>query len=115
MIVLGIETSCDETSASIIKNNKVLSNIIYSQSIHSKYGGVVPNLASKDHEKNILEVVKECIESVGARQVLRDLNCEQRRHWLWGIFWYERDGVGMKKLKALEQKWKKEKNADLFV
>ena len=39
-------------------NNKVLSNIIYSQSIHSKYGGVVPDLASKDHEKNILEVVE---------------------------------------------------------
>ena len=62
MIVLGIETSCDETSASIIRNNNVLSNIIYSQSIHSKYGGVVPNLASKDHEKNILEVVKGCID-----------------------------------------------------
>jgi len=63
MIVLAIETSCDETSCSIINNNQVLSNIVYSQSIHTKYGGVVPNLASKDHEKNILEVVNCCIEN----------------------------------------------------
>ena len=56
-----------------------------------------------------LEVVKECIESVGARQILRDLNCESRRHWLWGLFWYERHGLGVKKLKKLEEKWEKEK------
>ena len=53
MIVLGIETSCDETSASIVKDFKVLSNIVKTQSIHIEYGGVVPDLASKDHEKNI--------------------------------------------------------------
>ena len=62
MIVLGIETSCDETSSSIIKNNIVLSNIIYSQTIHSEYGGVVPDLAAKDHEKNITRVVEKSIK-----------------------------------------------------
>ena len=65
MIVLGIETSCDETSASIVKNSKVLSNIVKTQSIHIKYGGVVPNLASKDHEKKILNVVNASIEEAG--------------------------------------------------
>ena len=58
MIILGIETSCDETSASIIQDNIVLSNIVISQIIHAKYGGVVPSLASTDHEKNILSVVQ---------------------------------------------------------
>ncbi len=61
MIVLGIDTSCDETSASILKDGNVLSNIIYSQFIHKKFGGVVPSLASKDHEKNISTVVSEAI------------------------------------------------------
>ena len=54
MIVLGIESSCDETSASIIKGSKVLSNIIANQSIHEKYGGVVPELASRAHQQNIV-------------------------------------------------------------
>ena len=57
MIILGIDTSCDETSASILQDGKILSNIVYSQNIHKKYGGVVPNLASKDHEKNICNTV----------------------------------------------------------
>ena len=61
MIILGIDTSCDETSASILQNGKVLSNIVYSQIIHKKYGGVVPSLASNDHEKNILTVVQEAL------------------------------------------------------
>ncbi len=61
MIVLGIETSCDETSASIVRNGIVLTNKIYSQQIHKKYGGVVPDLASKDHEKNIYNIVLDSI------------------------------------------------------
>ena len=52
MKILGIETSCDETAASILDNGRMLSNTVYSQKIHNKYGGVVPSLASKDHEKN---------------------------------------------------------------
>ena len=62
MIVLGIETSCDETSASIVRDFKVLSNIVKTQSIHIKYGGVVPDLASKNHEQKILNVVNASIK-----------------------------------------------------
>ena len=61
MIVLGIETSCDETSCSIIKNNKVLSNVVKTQKIHQSFGGVVPDLASKDHEKKITIIVNEAL------------------------------------------------------
>lgn len=61
-----------------------------------------------------LEPVKECIESVDARKVLRDLNCEQRRHWLWGLFWFERHGIGMKKLKQLEVEWKRQASVEYF-
>tara|TARA_B100000900_G_scaffold341814_1_gene304985 strand:- start:1066 stop:2076 length:1011 start_codon:yes stop_codon:yes gene_type:complete len=63
LIVLGIESSCDETSAAIIKGSKVLSNIIANQSIHEKYGGVVPELASRAHQQNIVPVVDVAIKS----------------------------------------------------
>ena len=52
MIILGIETSCDETSASVLKDGKILANVVNTQLIHTKYGGVVPSLASKNHEKS---------------------------------------------------------------
>ena len=61
MYILAIESSCDETSASIIKNSKVLSNVISSQHFHSKYGGVVPELASRAHIKSISEIVYQSI------------------------------------------------------
>ena len=61
MVILAIDTSCDETSASILKDGKILSNIIFSQQIHKSYGGVVPSLASKDHEKNIYNTVLSAI------------------------------------------------------
>lgn len=60
-IILGIETSCDETAAAIIKNNNIISNIMYSQSIHKKYGGVIPELASRLHHQNIVKVVNSAI------------------------------------------------------
>lgn len=60
-IILGIETSCDETAAAIIQNNNIISNIMYSQSIHKKYGGVIPELASRLHHKNIVKVVNSAI------------------------------------------------------
>lgn len=62
IILLAIESSCDETSASVIHNGKVLSNIISTQPIHSQYGGVVPELASRAHEKNIIPVVNEALQ-----------------------------------------------------
>lgn len=57
--ILAIESSCDETSASVISNGKVLNNIIASQAVHRKYGGVVPELASRAHQENIVAVVGE--------------------------------------------------------
>ena len=62
MIVLGIETSCDETSAAIIKNSNLISNIVYTQNIHVKYGGVVPELASQEHLNEIVDVVELALE-----------------------------------------------------
>ena len=59
--ILAIETSCDETSVSILKNTKVLSNIISSQKIHSLFGGVVPEWASREHEKLIIPVVEKAL------------------------------------------------------
>ena len=63
--ILAIESSCDETSASIILNGKVLNNIVATQSVHGKYGGVVPELASRAHQENIIPVVHEALESSG--------------------------------------------------
>ena len=58
MILLGIETSCDETSAAIINNNQLISNVVYTQKIHEKYGGVVPELASQEHLNEIIDVIE---------------------------------------------------------
>ena len=55
--LLGIESSCDDTSAAVLKNGKMLSNIVTGQDVHVKYGGVVPELASRSHHKNIIPVV----------------------------------------------------------
>jgi N6-L-threonylcarbamoyladenine synthase len=62
-IILAIESSCDETSASVITNGKVLNNIIATQAIHRKYGGVVPELASRAHQQNIVATVQEAMEN----------------------------------------------------
>lgn len=61
MFILGIESSCDDTSCAVIKNGVLLSNITASQAIHSKYGGVVPELAGRNHQKNIVPVVNAAI------------------------------------------------------
>jgi N6-L-threonylcarbamoyladenine synthase len=63
--ILAIESSCDETSASVIQQGKVLNNVIASQNVHQKYGGVVPELASRAHQQNILLVVNEALNSSG--------------------------------------------------
>ncbi|MNK77786.1 tRNA N6-adenosine threonylcarbamoyltransferase [compost metagenome] len=60
-IILGIESSCDETSASICINGEIHSNVIATQAIHAKYGGVVPELASRAHQQNIIPTVDEAI------------------------------------------------------
>ena len=60
--ILGIESSCDDTAASVIHNGKILSNVIANQKIHEAYGGVVPELASRAHQQNIVPVVSQALE-----------------------------------------------------
>ena len=67
-IILAIESSCDETSAAIINNGKVLNNVVASQAIHQKYGGVVPELASRAHQQNIVAVVSEALLTANINQ-----------------------------------------------
>ena len=59
--ILGIESSCDDTAAAILKNDEVLSNCISNQKIHKKYGGVVPELASRAHLSNIIPVINQAL------------------------------------------------------
>ena len=61
-IILGIESSCDDTSAAIIKDGVIGSNVVANQSVHEKYGGVVPELASRAHQQNIIPVVDQAIK-----------------------------------------------------
>ena len=70
--ILAIETSCDDTSVAILKNQKVLSNIVSSQKIHEIYGGVVPELASREHDKLIIPVIKKALKVAGKN--LYDIN-----------------------------------------
>jgi len=72
MIVLGIETSCDETAAAVCKNGKIISNIVSQQVIHEKFGGVVPEIASREHDFLLNQVVDRAIEEANIR--ISDLN-----------------------------------------
>ncbi len=64
-IILGIESSCDDTSAAVLKNGVLLSSVIASQAVHEAYGGVVPELASRAHQQNIVPVVHEALKRAG--------------------------------------------------
>ena len=66
-IILGIESSCDDTSAAVLADGWLLSNVIASQDVHKKYGGVVPELASRAHEQNIVPVVSEALSRAGVK------------------------------------------------
>ena len=61
-IILGIESSCDDTSAAILKNGILLSNVTANQKVHEKYGGVVPELASRAHQENIVPTVDTALK-----------------------------------------------------
>ena len=68
MLVLGIETSCDETAASVVEDGtRILSNVVYSQVVHDKYWGVVPELASREHMKTIVPVVKSALDEANVQ------------------------------------------------
>lgn len=60
--ILGIESSCDDTSAAVLKNNKILANVIANQDVHKFYGGVVPELASRAHQQNIIPVIHRALD-----------------------------------------------------
>lgn len=63
--ILGIESSCDDTSAAVIRGGRLLSNVIASQEVHRQYGGVIPELASRAHQQNIIPVVDRAIREAG--------------------------------------------------
>ena len=63
--ILGIESSCDDTAAAILRNGAILSNVVANQSIHESYGGVVPELASRAHQQNIVPVVDQALHKAG--------------------------------------------------
>ena len=63
--ILAIESSCDETSAAVCVDGKILSNFIANQTVHEKYGGVVPELASRAHMQNIVPVVDTALKKAG--------------------------------------------------
>ena len=69
IVILGIESSCDDTSAAVIRDGYLLSNVIASQEVHRKYGGVVPELASRAHQQNIIPVVDTALKQAG---ILKD-------------------------------------------
>lgn len=65
IIILGIESSCDDTSAAVLRNGVLLSNVTASQAVHEAYGGVVPELASRAHQQNVVPVVHEALKRAG--------------------------------------------------
>src|SRR4051812_9145307 len=68
IIILGIESSCDDTAAAIIRDGKLLANIVANQEVHRQYGGVVPELASREHQKNIIPVVDNAIKKADIKK-----------------------------------------------
>ena len=72
MVILGIESSCDDTSAAILKDDTILSNVTASQAIHEQYGGVVPELASRAHQQNIIPVVDTALQRASLQ--LKDID-----------------------------------------
>ncbi|HQD13622.1 MAG TPA: tRNA (adenosine(37)-N6)-threonylcarbamoyltransferase complex transferase subunit TsaD, partial [Chitinophagales bacterium] len=72
IVLLAIESSCDDTSAAVCIDGKVVSNLTANQKIHQDYGGVVPELASREHTKNIIPVVAEALKKAGVQA--SDLN-----------------------------------------
>src|SRR5437870_3802422 len=68
IIILGLESSCDDTAAAIINDGKLLANIVSNQLIHEQYGGVVPELASRAHQQNIVPVVDFAIKKSNVKK-----------------------------------------------
>lgn len=86
--ILAIESSCDETSASICVDGKILSNSIATQSVHEQYGGVVPELASRAHMQNIVPVIDTCL-----REAFPNLSTRERMHQISAIAFTQAPGL----------------------
>lgn len=84
LVVLGIESSCDDTSAAVLRGNRLLSNVIASQKVHEAYGGVVPELASRAHLRNVVPVVSEALRRAELRAEDLDLIAYTRGPGLLG-------------------------------
>ncbi len=82
--ILGIESSCDDTSAAVISDGYLLSNVIANQDVHKAYGGVVPELASRSHQANIIPVVDEAIKKAGIKKENINAVCFTRGPGLLG-------------------------------
>ena len=67
MLILGIESSCDETAAAVCKNGEILSNIILSQAVHHQFGGVVPEFASREHDSQIYSIIQKALNKANTR------------------------------------------------
>ncbi|HFA49060.1 MAG TPA: tRNA (adenosine(37)-N6)-threonylcarbamoyltransferase complex transferase subunit TsaD [Bacteroidetes bacterium] len=68
IIILGIESSCDDTAAAVLKDGKILSNLVASQAVHKLYGGIVPEVASRAHQENIVPVVDLALKKAGVKK-----------------------------------------------
>ena len=66
-LILGIESSCDDTSAAVLRDEYLLSNVMASQDVHRNFGGVIPELASRAHQINILPVVDQAVKQAGVK------------------------------------------------
>jgi N6-L-threonylcarbamoyladenine synthase len=86
--ILAIESSCDETSASICVDGKILSNSIATQSVHEKYGGVVPELASRAHMQNIVPVIETCLN-----EAFPDLSTSERMQKISAVAFTQAPGL----------------------
>ncbi len=75
MIILGIETSCDETSCAVLIGDEIKSNVVSSQVFHSQYGGVIPELASRAHIKLIVPIAKEALKKANITKKKYRSNC----------------------------------------
>ena len=77
IVILAIESSCDDTSAAVLRNGELLSNVTASQAVHEAYGGVVPELASRAHQQNIVPVVHQALKKAG---IEKDITPHTLRH-----------------------------------
>lgn len=85
--ILAIESSCDETSAAVISNGQLRSNIVATQVIHQKYGGVVPELASRAHQQHILPVVEKALEDAKVSKKTLMPSLLRVAQGFWGHYW----------------------------